>query len=228
MHAITYFILSFIGAAHCLPAFLAENHKRSLINLSPDIDLGLDASHDNSCLGIGISVCDPITVDSTKNSTVTNDNSKAKDESDDDDMDSSGGDSLINISPDLDLDIDLSSDNSCLGIGISACDPITVGSDVTNTVVNDNSEKVPAKEEASTTTTSYPTYPTEAPSSEKKGDSQSKSKSNSGDSLLNLSPAVAPDVDLSGDNSCVGVGISACDPITVNSTIVNTVKNISR
>ncbi|KAK6949388.1 hypothetical protein Daesc_009463 [Daldinia eschscholtzii] len=239
MHAFTYFVLSFIGVAQGLPTFLAEHKRDQLINLSPSLNLGLNANNDNSCLGLGISVCDPITVDSKKNSTVVNDNSgsKAKEEPSSKDNGSSG-DSLINVSPDIDLGLNLSNENSCLGIGISACDPITVDSDVTNTVENVDSK---AKDEPSsamptpTPTTAPATYPVQAsptssasssPTSSPTSNSNSGSTS-SGNSLINLSPEIKPDLNLSNDNSCQGIGISACDPITVNSTVNSIVKNIS-
>ncbi|KAI2471329.1 hypothetical protein F4781DRAFT_387296 [Annulohypoxylon bovei var. microspora] len=218
MHAFTYLVLSFVGTTYSLPAFLAES-KRSLINLSPDIDLGLDLENNNSCLGIGASVCDPITVNSKTNSTVvenksSSSSSKAKTDSSDS---SSGDDSLINISPDLGLDLGLSNDNSCLGLGISACDPITVGSDVTKTVTKTDE----STSDETTEQSSYPTASSESKSpntSESKTTNTSTKDSNSGDSLLNLSPTISPALTLSNDNSCQGIGISACDPITVNST----------
>ncbi|KAI1650075.1 uncharacterized protein F4817DRAFT_329647 [Daldinia loculata] len=220
MLAFNYFILSFIGIAHGLPILLAENKRDQLINLSPNLDLGLDANNDNSCLGLGISVCDPITVDSEKNSTVEHDNgSKAKEEPSTKDSDS--GDSLINLSPDVDLGLDLSNENSCLGIGISACDPITVGSDVTKTVKDGGDEaKVEPSSAASTTPapTAYPVQP--SPTSGTSATSSPTTKS-SGNSLLDLSPKIAPDLNLSNDNSCQGIGISVCDPITVDSVVKN-------
>ncbi|KAI2628031.1 hypothetical protein GGS26DRAFT_130608 [Hypomontagnella submonticulosa] len=238
MHASTYLILSCIGAAHSLPVHLAES-KRGLINVSPDLDLGLGLSNDNSCLGIGVSVCDPITVDSEKTNTVNNNNgSKAKEEPQG--SNNSGDDSLINISPELGLDLDVSNDNSCLGIGISACDPITVGSEVTNTVNNggDGSSNgvAPSKEKADQsssrpgsypTAASYPTtssYPTStvAPSVPSTPSTPSTpSNTNNDGGLLNLSPEISPDIGLSNDNSCQGIGISACDPITVGSKVNN-------
>ncbi|OTB19429.1 hypothetical protein K445DRAFT_314313 [Daldinia sp. EC12] len=238
MHAFTYFVLSFIGVAQGLPTFLAEHKRDQLINLSPSLNLGLNANNDNSCLGLGISVCDPITVDSKKNSTVVNDNngSKAKEEPSSKDNGSSGN-SLINVSPDIDLGLNLSNENSCLGIGISACDPITVDSDVTNTVENvdskakDEPSSAPTATPTPTPTTAPATYPVQAsPTSSASSSPTSNSNSgstSSGNSLINLSPEIKPDLNLSNDNSCQGIGISACDPITVNSTVNSIVKDIS-
>ncbi|KAI0849671.1 hypothetical protein F5Y00DRAFT_235465 [Daldinia vernicosa] len=227
MRAFTYFLLSFIGVAHGLPVLLAEHKRDQLINLSPNLDLGLGVDNDNSCLGLGISVCDPITVDSKKNDTVVHDTgSKAKAEPSTND--SGSGDSLINLSPDVDLGLDLSNENSCLGIGISACDPITVGSDVTKTVKDGGDEaKVEPSSTASTTATPAPaTYPVQSsPPSSTSASSSSPTSSpttnSGGNSLLDLSPKIAPDLNLSNDNSCQGIGISACDPITVDSIVKN-------
>ncbi|KAI1414047.1 hypothetical protein F5Y13DRAFT_21342 [Hypoxylon sp. FL1857] len=216
MRASTYFVLSLLGAAHGLPTFLAEI-KRALISISPDINLGLNLSNDNSCLGLGVSVCDPITVNSTTNSTAVNNNgSKAKpvstsDASDASNDTSSGDDSLIDISPKVGLDLGVSNDNSCLGLGISACDPITVGSDVTKSSTNND--------DSSSEESSVPS------STADNSNSDSSSGSSNGGGLLDLSPTVSPDVNLHNDNSCQGIGISACDPITVNSTTSQTSNN---
>ncbi|KAI1090213.1 hypothetical protein F5B19DRAFT_332646 [Rostrohypoxylon terebratum] len=223
----SYLILSFAGVTHSLPAFLAES-KRSLINLSPDIDLGLNLENDNSCLGLGISVCDPITVDSKTNQTTvhntpspssssssTPSSSKATTDSSD-----SGDDSLINLSPTISLDIGLTNENSCLGIGISACDPITVGSDVTKTVTN--TDESSSDDTTETEQSSYPTASSESKATPT-ATTTDNDKSSSGDSLLNLSPSISPNINLNNDNSCQGIGISACDPITVNSTTTQNV-----
>ncbi|KAI1459984.1 hypothetical protein F4805DRAFT_419439 [Annulohypoxylon moriforme] len=221
MRSSTYFVLSFVGVAHSLPAFLAES-KRSLINLSPTISPDVNLNNDNSCLGIGISVCDPITVDSKTNSTAVDDtssssSSKAKTES----SGSSDDDSLINLSPTISPDLTLTNPNSCLGIGISACDPITVGSDVTKTVTtSDDSSSDETTEPTETEQSSYPTATAESKSTTTTttSDSESSSDSSGGGGLLDLSPVISPDVNLNNDNSCQGIGVSACDPITVNST----------
>ncbi|KAI1204811.1 uncharacterized protein F4807DRAFT_445768 [Annulohypoxylon truncatum] len=218
MHVFTYLVLSFAGAAHGLPAFLAES-KRSLINISPVIDLGLKLTNANSCLGLGVSVCDPITVNST-----TADHASSSGSSPSKtimELSNSGDDSLINLSPTITPDLDLTNENNCLGIGISACDPITVGSDVSKTVTN--SDDSSSDEKPDTVQSSYPTAtatsestPTTASASASA--SASNSDSSSGGSLLDLSPNVSPDINLKNENSCQGIGISACDPITVNST----------
>ncbi|KAK6859850.1 hypothetical protein PG995_003486 [Apiospora arundinis] len=39
-----------------------------------------------------------------------------------------------------------------------------------------------------------------------------------GGGLVNVAPNVSPKVGLSNDNSCTGIGVSACDPINVNGT----------
>ncbi|KAI0103609.1 hypothetical protein F4814DRAFT_432041 [Daldinia grandis] len=224
MRIFTYFVFSFVGVAHGLPMLLAEHKRDQLINLSPNLDLGLNVNNDNSCLGLGVSVCDPITVDSEKNSTVVHDNgSKAKEEPST--KDSGSGDSLINLSPDIDLGLGLSNENSCLGIGISACDPITVGSDVTNTVEDSSSDeaKTEPSPTASSTTTAYPVQPSPTSStSASSSPTSSPTTNDSGNSLLDISPKIAPDLTLSNDNSCQGIGISACDPITVDSIVNNT------
>ncbi|OTA64008.1 hypothetical protein K449DRAFT_380947 [Hypoxylon sp. EC38] len=232
MHASTYFILSLFGVAHGLPTFLAEA-KRALIQIKPVIELGIDLNNDNSCLGVGVSVCDPITVNSTTSSTaVNNSNSskaklKAKEDSSDTKRtsntsnDTSSDNSLVDISPELGLDLNLNNNNGCLGIGISACDPITVGSDVTKSATNNNNESSSSKKsnESSSTTDN------DSSSSNSNNNNNSNSDSDNDGSLLNLSPEVSPDVTLNNDNSCQGVGISACDPITVKSNTTQTSNN---
>ncbi|KAI1762329.1 hypothetical protein GGR53DRAFT_501921 [Hypoxylon sp. FL1150] len=234
MHAFTCFILSFLGVALSLPLFRAEHKRDSIISLSPTVDPDLNLSNDNSCLGIGISVCDPITVNSTSTETAT----KSKAESDSatssapsssstaDSGDSlinlagGSGDSLINISPTISPDLSLSNDNSCLGIGISACDPITVGSTVTKTVTEESDDDT-----SSSSVTPSSTYPTStaSTSSATSATSTATSASSKGDSLIDLSPNASPDLNLSNDNGCLGIGISACDPITVDSIVNKTV-----
>ncbi|KAI4861507.1 hypothetical protein F4820DRAFT_433478 [Hypoxylon rubiginosum] len=227
MHPFTYLVLSFLGIALSLPLFRAEHKRDSILTLSPTIDPGLNLSNDNSCLGIGISVCDPITVNSTTTEATTKPKAKAASGSSsssttqDDATPTSGdtlinttgasGDSLINISPTISPDLSLSNDNGCLGIGISACDPITVGSDVTKTVTEESDDST--ADDSSDAPSS--TYPTSAPSA--------TSTSKAGDSLLDLSPNASPDLNLSNDNGCLGIGISVCDPITVDSIVNKTV-----
>ncbi|KAI1774588.1 hypothetical protein F4818DRAFT_66449 [Hypoxylon cercidicola] len=219
MHAFTYFVLSFLGVALSLPLFRAEHKRDSIITLSPTVGLDLGLSNENSCLGVGVSVCDPITVNSTTTETATKPQAKAPDSTQDDSPAPTGdsiinpsgasGDTLLNISPTITPDLNLSNDNSCLGIGISACDPITVGSDVTKTVTEESDDDA-----------AYDSSP--APSSTPASTAPS-STSGAGDSLINLSPSVSPDLNLSNDNGCLGLGISACDPITVDSKVNKTV-----
>ncbi|KAK8075124.1 hypothetical protein PG997_009787 [Apiospora hydei] len=105
-----------------------------------------------------------------------------------------GGDGgLINVSPNVSPKVGLSNDGSCTGIGVSACDPINVGG-TQNSNNNNSKEKTPNN--------------TPTPSSQ----------SGSGGGLINLSPVISPDLDVSNDNSCTGVGISVCDPINVKGT----------
>ncbi|KAI1077639.1 hypothetical protein F5B20DRAFT_257572 [Whalleya microplaca] len=243
----SFFILSLAGVAYSLPTFTTE--KRSLIDLSPDVDptIGLDNAH--SCLGIGISVCDPINVGGVQNSNngdssypqsnprsypvskpqsypestpvstavpypestpvstavsypestpvsypestpVSYPESGEKAEESVKDKDSNGG-GLLNLSPDISPDINLNNADSCLGLGISVCDPINVGG--TQNSNNGGSDF-------------------------SKGKAPSKpSNSGSGD-LINLSPTISPALGLDNSNSCLGIGISACDPINVDGT----------
>ncbi|KAK7962605.1 uncharacterized protein PG986_003430 [Apiospora aurea] len=107
-----------------------------------------------------------------------------------------GGDGgLINVSPNVSPKVGLSNDGSCTGLGVSACDPINVGGTQNSNNSNNNS-----KEKTSNTT------PTPS------------GQSGSGGGLINLSPVVSPDLDVSNDNSCLGLGISVCDPINVKGT----------
>ncbi|KAI1262840.1 hypothetical protein F5Y18DRAFT_396434 [Xylariaceae sp. FL1019] len=158
----------------------------SLIDLSPVVSPDIDLSSSNDCFGIGISACDPINVDGTQNS---NNNNAAKSVKSTSTTDSnSSSDSLINISPDVSPDVDLSSSNDCIGLGISVCDPINV--DGTQNSNNNNGEST----------------------------SEKATSTSEGGSLINLSPTVSPDLDLSSSNDCFGIGISACDPINVGGT----------
>ncbi|KAI0178933.1 hypothetical protein GGR52DRAFT_534154 [Hypoxylon sp. FL1284] len=246
MHGLSYFILSLAGLALSLPLFRAEHGRRdSIISISPIVEPNITIGGDNSCVGIGISVCDPITVNSTTTETTNKPNSKAAapatpaqpSDSPISSADSlvntatstgdslinlsssTKGDSLINVSPTVSPDLGLGGDNSCLGLGVSACDPITVDSDVTKTVNHeDSSDKADDSNSKSSAAPPSSTYSASSPSS---AASSAGGSSDSGDSLLNLSPNASPD--LSGDNSCVGIGISACDPITVDSVVNKTV-----
>ncbi|KAK8000247.1 hypothetical protein PG990_012847 [Apiospora arundinis] len=109
-----------------------------------------------------------------------------------------GGGGLVNVAPNVSPKVGLSNDNSCTGIGVSACDPINVN----GTQGSNNNNSNPGK------TTSAP-----APASS----GQSGSGSGGG-GLINLAPVISPDVDVSNDNSCLGLGISVCDPINVGGT----------
>ncbi|KAK7985288.1 hypothetical protein PG996_005470 [Apiospora saccharicola] len=105
-----------------------------------------------------------------------------------------GGGGLINLSPDVSPKVGASNDGSCTGVGVSACDPINVdGTQNSNNQNNNNQEKAPAATPASS------------------------SGSQSG-GLINVAPIISPDVDVSNDNSCTGIGISVCDPINVGGT----------
>ncbi|KAK8122060.1 hypothetical protein PG984_010730 [Apiospora sp. TS-2023a] len=104
-----------------------------------------------------------------------------------------GGGGLINLSPNVSPKVGASNDGSCTGVGVSACDPINVDGTQNSNNQNNNKEKAPAAA---------------APAS---------SGSQSG-GLINVAPTVSPDVDVSNDNSCTGIGISVCDPINVGGT----------
>ncbi|KAI0011957.1 hypothetical protein F4779DRAFT_571083 [Xylariaceae sp. FL0662B] len=161
MHT-SFFILSLAGIAYGLPTLAvdkrsptttspdvyatADAHAQSssssssagsgLINISPDISPDLHLSDKNSCLGLGISVCDPINVGGTQNSNNGGDGSSTTEKAaSQPDSSNSGGGSLINLSPTISPDLDLDDSDSCLGIGISACDPINV-----NGTQNSNNE----------------------------------------------------------------------------------------
>ncbi|KAI0126631.1 hypothetical protein BJ170DRAFT_629459 [Xylariales sp. AK1849] len=120
MHAANL-LIALAGATFALPTFSLE--RRGLINLSPTVSPEVDLNNANSCLGLGISVCDPINVGGTQNS---NDSSVSKKKTTTTKSSTSHSDSLINISPDISPSVNLSDDNSCTGIGISVCDPINV------------------------------------------------------------------------------------------------------
>lgn len=97
---------------------------------------------------------------------------------------------LLNLSPVLSPVLNLGGDNQCTGIGISVCDPINVGGEQNNSN-GDNTDK-------------------DEPQEEEKDDSDG------GDSLINIAPVISPDISLGGDNGCLGIGISVCDPINVD------------
>jgi hypothetical protein len=127
MHATSVVFLVLVGAVYTLPTYPLQ--RRALLTIDPTLSPAIDLSNDNSCLGIGISVCDPITVgdtDSSEDGTSSTTSSTATEEKAVDTGSTSSGSSLIDLSPVISPDIDLSSDDSCTGIGISACDPINV------------------------------------------------------------------------------------------------------
>ncbi|KAI0160794.1 hypothetical protein GGR57DRAFT_456309 [Xylariaceae sp. FL1272] len=168
-----------------------------LVDTDLDIDPTIDLSSSNDCVGVGVSVCDPINVNGTQNSNNDNVDTPAtstKETSTSSNEDSSS-DALIDVSPDVSPDLDLSSSNDCIGVGISVCDPINV--DGTQNSNNNNNDDDESSSETPTSTT--------------EDDSE-------GGSLINLSPTVSPDLDLSSSNDCFGIGISACDPINVGGT----------
>lgn len=105
-----------------------------------------------------------------------------------------GGGGLLSVSPDVSPKVGASNDGSCTGVGVSACDPINVhGTQNSNNQNNNNQEKAPAA------------AATPASSGQSGG-------------LINVAPIVSPGVDVSNDNSCIGIGISVCDPINVGGT----------
>lgn len=102
---------------------------------------------------------------------------------------------LLNLSPVLDPDVKLGGDNSCTGIGISACNPINVGGEQNN----DQSEETDNEVNDDTNQ-----------------ETDNKAVDNGSDSLINIAPDISPDLSLGGDNGCLGIGISVCDPINVD------------
>ncbi|KAK7914388.1 hypothetical protein PG985_012091 [Apiospora marii] len=105
-----------------------------------------------------------------------------------------GGGGLVNLSPNVSPKLGLSNDGSCTGVGVSACDPINVDGTQNSNNQNNNKEKA---------------SPTATP--------QGQSGSGGG-GLINVAPVISPEVDVSNDNSCTGIGISVCDPINVGGT----------
>ncbi|KAI8624125.1 hypothetical protein F5Y19DRAFT_339585 [Xylariaceae sp. FL1651] len=175
------------------------NDGSSLINLSPVVAPVVDASSHDDCIALGISVCDPINVNGTQNSNNNNNskdvtNTPSKETTMDTDCDEDDS-SLVDIDPTLAPDLDLSSSNDCIGLGISACDPINVGGTQNS---NNNNGNKPSKRATKTTR-----------------DTKSSCKNSA---LIDIAPTVAPVVDGSSKDDCFGIGISACDPINVNGT----------
>lgn len=97
---------------------------------------------------------------------------------------------LLNLSPVLDPVLKLGGDHSCTGVGISACDPINVGGEQNNDQSQDNT--VGNKE------------------------GEGKVEDDGNDSLINIAPDISPDISIGGDNGCLGIGISVCNPINVD------------
>ncbi|OLN86788.1 hypothetical protein CCHL11_07851 [Colletotrichum chlorophyti] len=93
---------------------------------------------------------------------------------------------LINISPDISPKINLSEPVSC--VGIAACNPVSVNNGV-----------------AAPAPTATPAPPPPPPH---------QTPSGGGNSLINISPILRPDLNLSGLLKCLG--IAACNPVTVN------------
>lgn len=130
MHPTTknVFLLAALGslAAPISPSF----GPRGLLTISPTIDPKLDLSGNNNCLGVGVSVCDPINVNSSHTAGQNdndNDNANQVQYGNDCRPHADGNDgSLITISPNLSPEVDASHNNDCVGVGISACDPINV------------------------------------------------------------------------------------------------------
>lgn len=205
------------GLTSSLPIFSTKT-VRSLIDISPNISPDLDLSSDGSCLGVGISACDPITVShasTTKkyvNGTQSSQDEEGSSNSSSTDNSSSnstapatstattaaattatsGAGALININLNISPEVDLGGDNTCTGVGVSVCDPVTVGDGTSDS------------DEA-----------TDSASDDSSNDISTISDSESG-RLINININVSPDIDLGGDDVCIGVGISACNPIKVS------------
>ena len=130
------FLAALAGLVISAPLMPHIVEDRALINISPDLDISITHKNNNECVGLGVSVCDPINVNGTQNAVDSSDNSSSTSSSEDDSSsssDSSGGDALIDISPDLDINIDNSANKECFGIGISSCDPINVNGEQNTT-----------------------------------------------------------------------------------------------
>lgn len=178
MRAVT--LLSLASTITALPT----PSRRQLLDLSPVISPIIDLGGDNGCLGIGISVCDPINVDGEQNNSNSQDSTPEKEE-DEEPEDTTV--SLINISPEIIPEISIGGDNDCLGVGISVCNPINVDGEQNNS----NSDESPEEEE------------------------EEDEEVDNSVSLIDISPEISPDLSIGGDNGCLGIGISVCDPINV-------------
>ena len=100
--------------------------RRGLLNISPVISPDIDLPENPGCLGIGISVCDPITVDSKQRAEQKDNNGTSEKAAQAPPEGDENSDSLINIAPVIAPQVDGGDNTGCLGIGISACDPISV------------------------------------------------------------------------------------------------------
>jgi hypothetical protein len=115
MHATPAIIASLAMIASAFP-ITTEDIRRGLLNLSPIISPSLSASP--GCLGIGISVCNPINVKGNQNTGSGGSPTKQQQPQ------SSNGDYLVNVAPNVSPNVGIG--GGCTGIGISACDPINV------------------------------------------------------------------------------------------------------
>lgn len=148
MHTMHLVLLALGSLTLGMPTFSLEAREarpRGLINLSPVISPKLNLGQLLGCLGIGVSVCNPINVNGTQNSGTGAENSEASSNtighddqncpkctpSSGDQKKPAAGNSetsgLINIAPVISPDISLSRQKSCIGVGVSVCDPINVG-----------------------------------------------------------------------------------------------------
>lgn len=118
--------------------------------------------------------------------------------------------SLINLSPVVAPNLNLSQLLGCLGIGISACNPVHVN----GAQNSDNDDGSPKSSSDDTGHDDENCTGSTSPSSEGQGNAPAE---NSGKgALINIAPVISPDISLSNPNSCVGVGVSVCNPINVS------------
>lgn len=104
---------------------------------------------------------------------------------------------LLDLSPTISPVLDLSGGDGCFGVGISVCDPITVGGK--KAVTNEAVTNTPAWSNT-TITAPTPTTPVQEDNS---------------DALIVISPDISPDISLDGGDGCKGVGISAVSPLNL-------------
>lgn len=205
-----------LGLTSSLP--ILSTKGRSLIDLSPNISPDLDLSSDGSCFGLGISACDPITVvhTSSNGKKYANSTKSSQDEGSSTGSSSShpnstttmttitnttaaGHSPLININVNLSPKTDVGGDNTCTGVGVSVCDPISVSDGTSNSTKESNDAE-----------------DTSGNSSNDSSSTDEGSDNSGSGSLINININISPEVDLGGDNVCIGLGISACDSINVN------------